>query len=99
VEVLGEWDHGMLDPVENFIAHHDHDLSFQNLKTKVLTVEHKVEDAAKTAFHKVEHAMEEMIHHGADVSAVTGDELAGPAVDTGVWLAVEEKIHPAQHTE
>ena len=89
VEVSGEWDHGMLDPV---LAEKDtsdaNNLSFQDIKRSFLKVEGQVEGAVRTAFHKVEHAVEhaveEMKLHDQESF---GDELA-EIVDVGVAMRI-----------
>lgn len=89
VEILGEWDHGMLDPVfqdppENpYQPPHLH-LSYQDLKQTVLKVEDEMEHAVRNTFHKVEHVVEDMIRRGGEVQAFD-DDLSG-IVDAGMSL-------------
>ena len=88
LEALGEWDHGMLDPVFQHSPTNPFqpqpNVSFQDLKRRVLKVENEMEDAVRKTFHKVEHAVEKMIHEADEVQAFE-DELAG-IVDVGVAL-------------
>ena len=88
VEVLGEWDHGMLDPVLSAKDQKDAELKemqrIQDIKKAVVKVEGQVEGAVRNTLHKVEHALEDMVHHGAEGQTYS-DELAG--VDMGVALA------------
>ena len=83
VEVLGEWDHGLLDPV---LPHQEPSLN--ELKKTAIRVEHKIEDA----FHRVEHAVEEIIHRAEQVQAFD-DELAGVMVDAGDCLVPLADVH------
>ena len=92
IEVSGEWDHGMLDPVlaEKKDSSDDvNNLSFQDIKRSFLKVEGQVEGAVRTAFHKVEHAVEDAVEemklHGDQDS--NGEELA-EIVDVGVAMRV-----------
>ena len=95
VEILGEWDHGIMDPVfesqgkpANPYHAPDLHLSYQDLKATVLKVEDDMETAVRNTFHRVEHAVEEMIHLGGDVQSFD-DELTG-IVDAGVSLVPME---------
>ena len=90
VEVSGEWDHGMLDPVfSNQNAADDvNNLSFQDIKKTVLKVEGQLEGAIRTVVHSVEHAVEDAVeemklHHSNQKSV--GDELP-EIVDVGVAM-------------
>lgn len=88
VEVSGEWDHGMLDPILTTKGVEDvNNLSFQDIKQSFLKVEGQVEGAVRTVFHKVEHAVEGVVEerklHGDQESF--GDDLT-EIVDVGVAM-------------
>ena len=88
VEALGEWDHGMLDPLFQDPTNPFQpqlNVSYQDLKRTVLKVEDDMEGAVRRTFHKMEHAVEKLIHQADEVQAFE-DELAG-IVDAGVALA------------
>lgn len=89
VEVLGEWDHGLLDPVFKEPPTNPFqpqlNASFQDLKRTVLRVEDKVEGAILKAFHKVEHAVEQMIDQDGEAQDFDIDLLG--TVDAGMaWV-------------
>jgi len=100
IEVLGEFDHGILDPVlsPNTMNNGGSSSSLTYVKDAVLKVEGKVEAVAQHTLQKVENALvvvehavenafEEMKEHGVEDTSF-GDDLTG--VDTGVWVAIAE---------
>lgn len=97
VEVLGEWDHGMLDPVldDDNSSGADLNRSYQHFKAKVWHMEAQVEGAVRNTFHKVEHAIEEIQikqqqqqEGDADVQQCFDDDLA--RMDVGVAMIITE---------
>lgn len=74
VEILGEWDHGMSDPVLPSAASSGPErphpiISYHDIETRVLQAETCVEDTVRTTLDKLDHAAEislEKFDHAAD---------------------------------
>ena len=98
LEILGEWDHGMLDPVLPAASQGDDQeqgphpiISYRDIQTKVLQAESCVEDTVRTTLDKLDHAAEislEKLDHAADtVSRHTTQGCSQPVeeVDARMW--------------
>ena len=92
VEVLGEWDHGICDPIqepESTTRTKKRSSTCQDLKAAVIQVEQVVEGAAKVACRKADHVVRDVMNTcvgalGPDRRHV--DEEPDVVVDRNEWM-------------
>jgi len=92
LEVLGEWDHGISDPIvqtPSAESIENMNSSLRDMKTKVLQAEHAVEGAARVACHKVDDVVRDMIQKGMQAlgpDRVHVDEEPEEIVNQTEWM-------------